>query len=125
MISLTDTAADQLKKILSEENNPNLGLRVFVAGGGCSGFQYQMVLEDETRDGDEITENAGVRLYIDQFSKRYLEGSEIDFVNSLMGGGFTVHNPNAVSSCGCGSSFDTADGAGKSQARGCGSGCGN
>jgi iron-sulfur cluster assembly protein len=121
MITLTEMASEQLKKILSEENDPSLGLRVFVAGGGCSGFQYQMVLENETRDGDEITEYGGIKLYVDPFSKKYIDGSEIDFVNSLMGGGFTVHNPNAVSSCGCGSSFDTADGAGRSSSRSCSS----
>ncbi|NWJ47803.1 MAG: iron-sulfur cluster insertion protein ErpA [Chloroflexi bacterium] len=119
MITLTDSATDQLKKIIEEENDSTLGLRVFVAGGGCSGFQYQMVLENEIRDGDEITELNGVKLYVDSFSQKYIDGAEIDFVNSLMGGGFTVHNPNAVSSCGCGSSFDTADGAGKASSRSC------
>lgn len=120
MVSLTTEATEQLQKILQEEPepNPNLGLRVFVAGGGCSGFQYQMVLEDEVRDGDEITERNGIKLYVDQFSLKYLEGAEIDFVNSLMGGGFTVHNPNATTSCSCGQSFQTADGAGA--ARACG-----
>jgi iron-sulfur cluster assembly protein len=120
MITLSNDAANELKKILAEENDPELGLRVFVAGGGCSGFQYQMVLENEIRDGDEITAVDGIKLYVDQYSQKYLVGSEIDYVNSLMGGGFTVHNPNAVSSCSCGSSFDTADTAGASQARACG-----
>jgi iron-sulfur cluster assembly accessory protein len=122
MVSLTSEASAQLKRILSEEPevNPNLGLRVFVAGGGCSGFQYQMVLEDELRDGDLVTESDGIKLYVDQFSLKYLTGAEVDFVNSLMGGGFTVHNPNAVSSCGCGSSFQTADGEGAAAARSCG-----
>jgi len=96
MVTLTSEAANHLKKILAEENEPNLGLRVFVAGGGCSGFQYQMVLENEIRDGDEINEVDGVKVYVDNFSKQYLEGSQIDFVNSLMGGGFTVLNPNAA-----------------------------
>ncbi len=119
MISLTNEAASQLKKILAEEeNDPNLGLRVFVAGGGCSGFQYQMVLENETRDGDMIADQEGLKVYVDQFSVQYLKGAEIDFVNSLMGGGFTVHNPNAVSTCSCGTSFDTGEGA--STARACG-----
>ncbi len=120
MISLTNEASSQLRKILAEENDPSLGLRVFVAGGGCSGFQYQMVLENEIRDGDEIVDSDGIKVYIDQFSQRYLGGAEIDYVNSLMGGGFTVHNPNAVSSCSCGQSFDTADSAGKGSARACG-----
>jgi iron-sulfur cluster assembly protein len=120
MISLTNEATVQLRKILAEENEPDLGLRVFVAGGGCSGFQYQMVLENELRDGDYVAEMDGVKVYVDQFSQRYLEGAEIDFVNSLMGGGFTVHNPNAVSSCSCGQSFDTAESAGAGQRRACG-----
>jgi len=119
MVTLTSEAANHLKKILAEENEPNLGLRVFVAGGGCSGFQYQMVLENEIRDGDEINEVDGVKVYVDNFSKQYLEGSQIDFVNSLMGGGFTVLNPNATHSCSCGQSFDTAEGGGS--ARACGS----
>lgn len=120
MISLTDEAAGQLKRILAEEeNDPNLGLRVFVAGGGCSGFQYQMVLENEIRDGDQILDQEGIKVYVDQFSSKYLQGAEIDFVNSLMGGGFTVHNPNAVSSCACGTSFDPGDGS--ASPRACGS----
>jgi iron-sulfur cluster assembly protein len=119
MITLTDEAVVHLKKILVEEDEPNLGLRVFVAGGGCSGFQYQMVLENEIREGDEISEFEGVKIYVDNFSAQYLQGSQIDFVNSLMGGGFTVHNPNAVSTCSCGQSFDTAGGGGS--ARACGS----
>ena len=120
MITLTNDASTHLRKILEEdgENDPNMGLRVFVAGGGCSGFQYQMVLENEVRDGDEITDLNGVKVYVDQFSVKYLSGAEIDFVNSLMGGGFTVHNPNAVSTCSCGTSFDTGEGA--STARACG-----
>lgn len=118
MVTLTSEAQVQLKKILEEETDPDLGLRVFVAGGGCSGFQYQMVLENEIRDGDEINEVDGLRVYVDQYSSKYLEGAEIDFVNQLMGGGFTVHNPNAVSSCSCGQSFDTADGGGSVRACG-------
>lgn len=118
MVTLTQEAAVQLKKILEDETDPDLGLRVFVAGGGCSGFQYQMVLENEIRDGDEINEMDGLKVYVDQFSSKYLVGAQIDFVNQLMGGGFTVHNPNAVSTCSCGTSFDTADGGGS--ARACG-----
>lgn len=118
MVTMSTEASSQLKKILEEENEPNLGLRVFVAGGGCSGYQYQMVLENEVRDGDVIEDLNGVKIYIDQFSTKYLNGAEIDFVNSLMGGGFTVHNPNAVSTCSCGTSFDVGDGA--TSARACG-----
>ena len=118
MVTLTQEAAVQLKRILAEETDPDLGLRVFVAGGGCSGFQYQIVLENGIRDGDEINDVDGLKVYVDQFSSKYLEGAQIDFVNQLMGGGFTVHNPNAVSSCSCGQSFDTADGGGSVRACG-------
>lgn len=118
MLTMSNEAAVQLKKILAEENEPDLGLRVFVAGGGCSGYQYQMVLENEIRDGDQIIDKDGLKVYVDQFSVKYLEGAEIDFVNSLMGGGFTIHNPNAVSTCSCGQSADFGDGA--ATARACG-----
>lgn len=118
MLTLSPEANIQLKKLLAEENDPDLGLRVFVAGGGCSGFQYNMILENEIRDGDEITEVEGVKVYVDQFSTKYLNGAQIDFVNSLMGGGFQVKNPNAVASCACGTSFDPGDGA--ATARACG-----
>lgn len=118
MITLSAEATEQLRKILTEENEPDLGLRVFVAGGGCSGFQYQMVLENEIREGDEITEYDGIKVYVDNFSAKYLEGSQIDFVNSLMGGGFTVHNPNATHTCSCGQSFDTTEGGGSVRACG-------
>ncbi len=106
-VTLTDEALSQLKSLLSKEGNPDLALRVFVSGGGCSGLQYGMAFDDNVRPGDEIVEQGGVRILIDDFSAPYLRGSEIDYVDSLMGAGFTVHNPNAVRSCACGHSFDT------------------
>jgi iron-sulfur cluster assembly protein len=122
MITITPEAATQLKSFLSEQGTPEHGLRVFVAPGGCSGLQYGMTVEESAEDGDEIVETDGVRLLIDNFSAMYLKGAEVDYVNSLMGGGFTVRNPNAVASCACGHSFDTGGNAGTTQ--GCGGGCG-
>ena len=119
-VSLTGDALSQLKSLLEKEGNPEVALRVFVSGGGCSGFQYGMAFDDATRPGDEVVEMDGVRVVIDDFSAPYIRGSEIDYVDSLMGAGFTVHNPNAVSSCSCGHSFDAGDDAGSAKACGCG-----
>lgn len=112
LVTMTDAARSQLQDLLEKQGQPELGLRVFVQPGGCSGMSYGMGFEDHAEDGDVITSVGGVRLFVDQVSARYLKGAEIDFVDSLMGGGFTVHNPNAVSSCSCGSSFDTGDDSG-------------
>jgi iron-sulfur cluster assembly accessory protein len=119
-VSLTPEAQAQLKQLLAQENNPQLGLRVFVSGGGCSGLQYGMAFDDSVRAEDEVVEVAGVRVIIDEQSVQHIRGSEIDYVNSLMGAGFTVHNPNATHSCSCGHSFDTGDDAGTAKACGCG-----
>jgi iron-sulfur cluster assembly protein len=119
-ITLSTEAMSQLKTLLAKESNPAVGLRVFVSGGGCSGLQYGMAFDDSVRPGDEVIEQEGVRVLIDDFSAPHIRGSEIDYVDSLMGAGFTVHNPNAVSSCSCGHSFDTGDDAGEAKACGCG-----
>lgn len=121
LISMTPEAIDQLKGFLSEQGTPDHALRVFVAPGGCSGLQYGMTIDEAADEGDEIIETNGVRVFVDNFSAMYLQGAEIDFVNSLMGGGFTVKNPNAVAGCACGHSFDTGDDAVEtSQSCGCG-----
>jgi iron-sulfur cluster assembly protein len=119
-VSLTDEAMVQLRGLLERESNPALGLRVFVTGGGCSGLQYGMAFDDEIRPDDVVVEQAGVKVIIDEFSIQHVQGSEIDYVDSLMGAGFTVHNPNAIHSCSCGHSFDTGDAAGEAKACGCG-----
>jgi iron-sulfur cluster assembly protein len=119
-VSLTGEALAHLQGLLEQEANPNLGLRVFVSGGGCSGLQYGMAFDDVVRPGDEVVEQSGVKILIDDFSAPYIRGSEIDYVDSLMGAGFTVHNPNAVSSCSCGHSFDAGDDSGSASACGCG-----
>lgn len=118
-LTVTEVAATTIQNLLVQRDIPNHVLRVFVAGGGCSGMQYGMAFESTPRDTDQVFEVAGVRLVIDPTSMMYLKGATIDFVDSLMGGGFRIDNPNAVSSCGCGSSFKTADGEGAD-----GGGCG-
>ncbi|HLZ56489.1 MAG TPA: iron-sulfur cluster insertion protein ErpA [Ktedonosporobacter sp.] len=119
IVSMTTAAADKVRELLKQENDPSLGLRIFVAGGGCSGLQYGMTL-DEEQDGDTTISMGDFNLLVDDMSLAYINGSEVDYVDSLMGAGFTVNNPNAVSSCGCGHSFKTADGGGESRSCGCG-----
>ncbi len=118
-ITMTPTALGKIRELLEQENDPTLGLRVFVAGGGCSGLQYGMTL-DEEQEGDTILDQGGLKVFVDEMSLGYIAGSEVDYVDSLMGAGFTVNNPNAVSSCGCGHSFRTSEGGGESRSCGCG-----
>jgi iron-sulfur cluster assembly accessory protein len=120
VVSLTPEAQSRLKDLLAKEDNPGLALRIFVSGGGCSGMQYGMAFDDQRRQDDFVIDNEGVQILVDDFSVNYIRGAEIDYVDSLMGAGFTVHNPNAVHSCSCGHSFDTGDDAGSAQACGCG-----
>jgi iron-sulfur cluster assembly accessory protein len=113
MIQLTTAAASKVKGILEQEKAtiPQGGLRIYVQGGGCSGFQYGMVL-DEAAEGDETFEVDGVKVIVDPMSLRYLEGAQVDYKEDLMGGGFAIKNPNATSTCGCGHSFQAGEGAG-------------
>ncbi len=120
MITMTTDAVSQLKEFLSEQGTPDHALRVFVSPGGCSGLQYGMTIEDTAEEDDIVVETEDVKLLVDSFSGMYLQGAEVDYVSSLMGGGFTVRNPNAVASCSCGHSFDSGGNAGTSH--GCGSG---
>lgn len=117
IVSLTDAAAAKLADLTKEEASPEIGLRVYVYSGGCSGYRYGMMLEDQPTADDNVLHANGVRVYVDANSVPLLKGSQIDYVDTLMGAGFTVNNPNAVSGCGCGSSFRTGDDAG--QARSC------
>lgn len=105
MINVSQSAATKINELLAEEQKQTSGLRVFVQGGGCSGFQYGLMIEDSPGPGDTSLESNGVTLFIDPISARYLDGAEVDFVDSVTGGGFTIRNPNAKSTCGCGSSF--------------------
>lgn len=117
-INITDVAVEELKRVLVKKGNPELALRVFVSPGGCSGLSYGMAFEDDPGGDDVVVEKAGVKLVVDEVSLMYIEGAEIDYVDQLMGGGFTVYNPNAVKSCSCGHSFDTGSNA--DTARPCG-----
>src|SRR5687768_8475813 len=105
MINVSSSAASKISELLAEEQKVNSGLRVFVQGGGCSGFQYGLMIEENGGVGDQVFESNGVKLYVDPVSVSYLKGAEVDFVDTVTGGGFTIRNPNATSTCGCGSSF--------------------
>ncbi|MBK8902896.1 MAG: iron-sulfur cluster insertion protein ErpA [Anaerolineaceae bacterium] len=122
-INLTDAAVNTVKNLLVQKEVPNHGLRVFVSGGGCSGLQYGMALEAEARPYDHVIEKEGVKVFVDPTSMMYLNNATIDYEDSIMGGGFKIENPNAVSSCGCGTSFKTAGSTGASEGGG-GCGCG-
>ena len=115
-VNITDPAVAELKRVLAKKDNPDLALRVFVSPGGCSGLSYGMAFEESPGDDDVVVEKDGVKLVVDEVSLMYIAGSEIDFVDALMGGGFALRNPNAVSSCGCGQSFKTADSSGTAKA---------
>lgn len=121
-INLTDTAVSTVKNLLVQKEVPNHGLRVFVSGGGCSGMQYGMALEAEPRPYDHVVEQDGVKVFVDPTSMMYLSNATIDYEDSIMGGGFKIDNPNAVSSCGCGSSFKTEGSAGAATGGSCGCG---
>lgn len=108
VITLTPAAASKLQALIAEKGDASTGLRVFVSGGGCSGMQYGMSIESEVREYDEVFESEGIKLIVDANSLMYLAGSKVDYVDNLMGGGFAIDNPNAVSSCGCGHSFRTS-----------------
>ncbi|MFZ9709068.1 MAG: iron-sulfur cluster insertion protein ErpA [Steroidobacteraceae bacterium] len=101
----TDAAARKVSSLIENEGNPNLMLRVFVQGGGCSGMQYGFEFDEQIQDGDTQVENLGVRLLVDPMSLQYLSGAEIDYREGLEGAQFVIRNPNATTTCGCGSSF--------------------
>lgn len=116
-LSVTETAAVKAKALLEQRGMAEEGgLRVFVVGGGCSGYQYGMALAAGAEDGDVVVERSGVRVVVDADSARLLDGAEVDYTEDIMKSGFTIFNPNAVKSCACGSSFQTADGSGVARA---------
>lgn len=116
LVNMTEKAAEKAKALLEARELPNGALRVFVAGGGCSGYQYGMALARSSEDDDIVIEQFGVRILVDPESAQYLQGAEIDYVDDIMKSGFSIYNPNAVKSCACGSSFQTADGSGQPRA---------
>jgi iron-sulfur cluster insertion protein len=103
----SEAAASKVKELIEDEGNDALMLRVFVSGGGCSGFQYGFTFDEEIGDGDTIVENEGVKLLVDPMSFQYLSGAEIDYSEGMEGAQFVIRNPNAQTTCGCGSSFST------------------
>ena len=107
LLVFTDSAAHKVRELIEEEGNPELKLRVFVSGGGCSGFQYGFTFDEEISEDDTALEKDGVTLLIDPMSYQYLVGAEIDYTEGLEGSQFVIRNPNATSTCGCGSSFST------------------
>lgn len=126
-IRITEGARSVVQDLLVQKNVPDYGLRIFVSGGGCSGMQYGMALDAEPGESDFVMDDHGVRIFVDPISMMYLSGSIVDYEDSLMGGGFRIDNPNAVSSCGCGNSFKTssnsaATNTGYSGGGGCGCG---
>lgn len=104
-LNFSHSAASKVAELIAEEGNPNLKLRVFISGGGCSGFQYGFTFDEKLEDGDTQVRNEGVTLLIDPMSIQYLAGAEIDYKNDLEGARFVIRNPNAATTCGCGSSF--------------------
>lgn len=119
-IALTPAAVEAVRSLLEKRNLQGYALRVFVQGGGCSGFQYGMALEGNIREQDTTMEVDGIKVVVDEVSIDYLRGASVDYVDSVMGSGFKIENPNAVSSCGCGSSFRAKDGSDAASDGGCG-----
>jgi iron-sulfur cluster assembly protein len=123
IVTLTESAAEQITGLLEREGKMNAALRVFVSGGGCSGLNYGMAIDENIEEGDVVFSSFGVKVVVDPLSINYIRGSNVDYVEDVMGGGFKIDNPNATKSCGCGSSFATEDGP-EASSGGCGSGCG-
>jgi iron-sulfur cluster assembly accessory protein len=123
MVNVSADAANRLSAMMREKELTGYALRVFVSGGGCSGLQYGMTFDDELRDGDADFNCYGLRVLVDPISARYLSGASIEYSENLLGGGFKIDNPNAVSSCGCGHSFRAAEGADDDEQAG--GGCGS
>lgn len=105
MLTVTQNATNKIKELLTEENNPDLKLRIFVQGGGCSGFQYGFTFDETTNEDDFDLDLGGVHLLVDSMSSQYLQGAEVDYTVSLAGSQFSIKNPQATTTCGCGSSF--------------------
>ncbi|MEM4287274.1 MAG: iron-sulfur cluster insertion protein ErpA [Candidatus Caldarchaeum sp.] len=104
-LKVTERAAKKIAQLIKEENNDKLALRIYVTGGGCAGFRYGMALDENVYEDDVVVEAHGVKVVVDSFSAQFLEGSEIDYVEDVMGSGFSINNPNVASTCGCGHSF--------------------
>jgi iron-sulfur cluster assembly protein len=117
IVTITDKAAEKATALLKERGQETAALRVFVVGGGCSGYQYGMAIAQDVEEDDVVIEHGGIKVLVDQQSVPLMKGAEIDYVDDIMKSGFTIFNPNAVKGCACGSSFQTAEGGG--QAKSC------
>jgi len=104
LVTITEAAANKVRELLAQEGNPNYALRLQVVGGGCAGFQYRLAFDDQIADDDELTDEDGFKLVVDPLSARYVEGATIDYVETEMGAGFKIDNPNVQNTCGCGHS---------------------
>src|SRR5215470_8460841 len=122
-VTLSERAAEEIRNLMERQGKSDAALRVFVSGGGCSGLNYGMAIDDSVEEGDFVYNCYGVKVVVDPLSINYIKGASVDYVEDMMGGGFKIDNPNAVRSCGCGSSFSTEDES-ESSGGGCGSGCG-
>lgn len=119
-VTLTQPAADAVREVINQKNLQGYALRLFVSGGGCSGFQYGMALDNRIRPEDVITETDGIKLIIDEVSIKYLQGATVDYIEGMTSSGFKVINPNAVTSCNCGQSFNSTEGESSNNCAGCG-----
>lgn len=122
MITLSERALTELQDLMKSQERADAALRVWVQGGGCSGLQYGMALDDQIEEADNVFEQGGVKVVVDPLSLQYMSGSTVDYIDDVLGGGFKIENPNAVGGCGCGSSFQTEE-SGGATGGGCGS-CG-
>jgi iron-sulfur cluster assembly protein len=124
-VTLSERAAEEIRGLMERQGKADAALRVFVSGGGCSGLNYGMAIDDVTEEDDFVFDCNGVKVAVDPLSINYIRGASVDFVEDAMGGGFKIDNPNAIRTCGCGSSFSTEDGEESEEEGGsCGSGCG-
>ena len=123
-VNLSERAAEEIRGLLERHEKADAALRVFVQGGGCSGLSYGMAIDDAVEEDDFVFNCHGVKVVVDPFSINHIRGASVDYVEDTMGGGFKIDNPNAVRSCGCGSSFSTEEAPEASEGGSCGSGCG-
>ncbi len=124
IVTVTERAAQEIKTVMEKQGKADASLRIYVAGGGCSGFQYGMQLSSQIEEGDQVFEVHGIKVVVDPMSAPHLQGATVDWEGSLLGGGFKIENPNAVKSCGCGQSFQ-AKGTEEPEAGAGGCGCGS
>jgi iron-sulfur cluster assembly protein len=123
-VTLSERAAEEIRNLMERQGKADAALRVFVSGGGCSGLNYGMAIDDSIEEGDFTFDSYGVKVVVDPLSINYIKGASVDYIEDVMGGGFKIDNPNAIRTCGCGSSFSTEEEAEDEASGGCGSGCG-